>query len=52
MRRKQNLHRRRPSEKDVDALLLAISGMMQKLAGNIQILCAMRQMKGEQDGKR
>ena len=52
MKRKRNLYHRRP-ERDVDAMLLAVSGMMQKLVENIQILRAMRQLKGENhDGKR
>lgn len=33
-------------DKELDALLLAISGTMQRIAGNLQILYAKRQMKG------
>lgn len=33
-------------DKEMETLLLAISGTMNRIAGNIQILCAQRQMKG------
>lgn len=40
-------------DRELDVLLLAISGTLQRIAGNIQILCAKRQMKGANyDGNR
>ncbi len=38
--------RNQEMDKEVDALLMAISGTMQRIAGNIQLLCAKRRMKG------
>lgn len=40
-------------DKELDALLLAISGTMYRIAANLQILYAKRQMKGANyDGNR
>lgn len=37
---------KRQLERELSAVLMAISGTMHRIAGNIQILCAERQMKG------
>ena len=36
--------------RELTALLLAVSGTLLKIAGNLQILCVKRQMKGDNYG--
>ena len=39
-------------DRELTALLLAVSGTLLKIAGNLQILCVKRQMKGDNYGNK
>lgn len=47
MRKYRNRRNRNEKlDRELSALLLAIGGTMQRIAGSLQILCAKRQMEG------
>ena len=50
IKNRRNARRGCVEDRELTALLLAVSGTLLKIAGNLQILCVKRQMKGDKYG--